>query len=167
MEWLERGPQFNFGALEPGEVDVARNFYTSHLSVKRAAFEALGGFDIRFPFAAVEDIEMGFRMQQAGLRLEYHPELLVLHDHVYVPRGFSRRQVKVGASARLMSQLHAGHDLLPRPRWSWALHIAALPLLEALAVRPLRPDLRERVWDALALAGYARGWLRASKTLAP
>src|SRR5690349_8685324 len=26
MEWLERGPQFNFGALQSGEVDVARNF---------------------------------------------------------------------------------------------------------------------------------------------
>ena len=159
MHWLEHGgPQFDFDALAPGRIPAARSFYTSHVSLKVAALDAVGGFDERFPFAAVEDIEIGLRLEQAGLELVYHPELLVHHDHLYVPNGFAARQARVGASARLMKELHGSRGLLPEPRWSWPLHRAARPLLEALATRPLRPGMRDRVWAALAMAGYARGW---------
>ena len=159
MHWLEHGgPQFDFDALRPGPIPAARSFYTSHVSLKVAALDAVGGFDERFPFAAVEDIEIGLRLEEAGLELVYHPELLVHHDHLYVPNGFAARQARVGASARLMKELHGSRGLLPEPRWSWPLHRAARPLLDALATRPLRPGLRPRVWAALAMAGYAQGW---------
>ena len=159
MHWLEHGgPQFDFDALRPGPIPAARSFYTSHVSLKVAALDAVGGFDERFPFAAVEDIEIGLRLEAAGLELVYHPELLVHHDHLYVPNGFAARQARVGASARLMKELHGSRGLLPEPRWSWPLHRTARPLLEALATRPLRPGLRARVWAALAMAGYAQGW---------
>jgi GT2 family glycosyltransferase len=166
MHWLEHGgPQFDFDALEPGRVSAARNFYTSHVSVKAAALEAVGGFDERFPFAAVEDIEIGLRLERAGLELVYHRELLVEHDHPYAPQGFRERQARVGASARLMEELHPAHGLLPAPRWSWPLHRAARPLLEALAGRRLPAGRRERVWAALAMAGYAEGWARGPELL--
>jgi GT2 family glycosyltransferase len=166
MDWLEQGgAQFDFDALQPGRIPAARSFYTSHVSVKVAALEAVGGFDERFPFAAVEDVEIGLRLQEAGLELSYHPELLVHHDHGYRPRDFAVRQARVGASARLMHELHGSRGLLPEPRWTWALHRAARPLLEALAVRPLRPRIRARVWAALAMSGYARGWVQASDLL--
>jgi GT2 family glycosyltransferase len=166
MHWLEHGgPQFGFDALAPGPVPAARNLYTSQVSLKVAALDAAGGFDERFPFAAVEDIELGLRLERAGLQLAYHPELLVEHDHFYSPRGLSERQARVGASARLMEELHPGHGLLPAPRWSWPLHRAARPLLETLAARPLAPGRRERVWAALAMAGYADGWSRGPELL--
>jgi GT2 family glycosyltransferase len=167
MRWLEHGgPQFDFERLSPGPVSAARSFYTAHVSFKAAALEAVGGFDERFPYAAVEDIEVGLRLERAGLELRYDPALLVEHDHQYAPAGFAERQARVGASARLMRQLQGDHGLLPAPRWSWPLHRAAAPALEILSRAPLPDPARERVWAALAMAGYARGWRRSAAVLA-
>jgi hypothetical protein len=168
MHWLEHGgPQFNFDALSAGPVSPARSFYTPHVSVKKAALEAVGGFDERFPFAALEDVELGLRLERAGLVLVYHPEMLVEHDHPYVASGFGARQERVGASARLMTDIHGDVGyLLGRPRWSWPAHRLARPFLEELADRPLRPGMREYVWTALAISGFATGWRRASEVLA-
>jgi GT2 family glycosyltransferase len=164
MRWLEHGgPQFDFDSLAAGAVSASRSLYTSHVSLKVAALDAVGGFDERFPFAAVEDVELGLRLERAGLELVYDPDLLVEHDHFYAPAGFAAREERVGASARLMHALHGDHGMLPSPRWSWPLHRAARPLLEALATRPRG---RERVWAALAMAGYASGWARSEAILA-
>jgi GT2 family glycosyltransferase len=166
MHWLEHGgPQFDYASLAAGPVPAARSFYTSHVSVKAQALAAVGGFDERFPFAAVEDVEIGLRLERAGLELVYHDELVVQHDHQYAPAGFAARQERVGASARLLFELHGDRALLPTPSWTWALHRAARPALAALASRPLRPPLRERVWAALAMAGYASGWARSAAVL--
>jgi GT2 family glycosyltransferase len=166
MHWLEHGgPQFDFDALAPGPVRPARSLYTPHVSLKVAALAHVGGFDARFPFAAVEDVELGLRLERAGLELVYHPELLVEHDHPYAPAGFGSRQERVGASARLMREIHGETGLLPAPRWSWPVHRALRPLLERLAPRPLPPRLAARVWSALALAGFADGWRKAGPLL--
>jgi hypothetical protein len=164
MHWLEHGgPQFDFDRLKAGQVPASRSFYTPHVSVKGAALAQVGGFDERFPFAAVEDIELGLRLERAGLELVYHPELMVEHDHFYLPRGFGTRQKRVGASARLMYEIHGDQALVPLPRWSWPVHRLGLPVLEDVANRPAA---RERVWAALATAGYAEGWRNAAEILA-
>ena len=41
-------------------------FYSSHASIKRSLFERVGGFDARFPTAAVEDTELGVRLATRG-----------------------------------------------------------------------------------------------------
>lgn len=161
MHWLEHGgPQFDFDGLSPGPVPTARHLYTAHVSLKRAVLRDTGGFDERFPYAAVEDIELGLRLERAGVVLHYDPALIVEHDHPYEPRGLAGRQARVGASARLMEETVGTHGLLPTPRWTWALHRAAEPLLAAAARAPLPRRGRERVWEALAMAGYARGWAK-------
>jgi GT2 family glycosyltransferase len=162
MRWLENGgPQFHYGELEPGPVDATSYFYSSHASVKRALFERVGGFDERFPAAAVEDTELGVRLAEAGLELDYHPELLVLHDHPTTPAQSLRRAVAVGRSAALYNELrpdrpHPGVQPPRGPAWS-AVRLAA-PLLGAAGRLPLPPGLREPVWLAMTRAGYARGY---------
>jgi glycosyltransferase involved in cell wall biosynthesis len=162
MRWLENGgPQFHYGEIAAGPVDAATYFYSSHASIKRSLFERVGGFDARFPGAAVEDTELGVRLADAELELEYHPELLVLHDHPTTPAQSMRRSVAVGRSAALYNRLRPDH---PHPgvqatrglRWSMAR--AARPLLGALARLPLPPGLRERVWLAMTRASYAHGY---------
>jgi len=162
MRWLEHGPQFAFHALEPGAVPAGPYFYTSHLSVKKTALEQVGGFDERFPFAAVEDVEIGVRLERAGLELDYHPELLVEHDHWYTPAAFSARQERVGAAAHLMRDLLGDQRPLPGPSWSWPLLRTAAPTLLRFAGWPCVP---KSVWKALSLAGYARGWANAPEVL--
>lgn len=162
MHWLENGgPQFHYCELSAGPVDAASYFYSSHASIKRSLFEQVGGFDVRFPTAAVEDTELGVRLADAGLELDYHPELLVLHDHPTTPAQSLHRSVAVGRSAALYNRLrpdrpHAG---VQEPKGlAWSAVRTAAPLLAALARLPLPRGLRERIWLAMTRAGYARGY---------
>jgi GT2 family glycosyltransferase len=162
MRWLENGgPQFHYGEIDPGPVDAATYFYSSHASIKRSMFERVGGFDARFPAAAVEDTELGVRLADAGLELDYHPELLVLHDHPTTAAQSLRRSIAVGRSAALYNRLrperpHAGVQAPHGLRWSAVR--AAKPLLATLARLPLPPGVRERVWLAMTRAAYAHGY---------
>ena len=162
MRWLENGgPQFHYCDLDPGPVDAASYFYSSHASVKRSAFQRVGGFDERFPTAAVEDTELGVRLADAGVELDYHPELLVLHDHPTTPAQSLRRSVAVGRSAALYNQLRPDrpHPGVQPPRGlTWFAVRVAAPLLSALARAPLPKGVRERVWLAMTRGGYARGY---------
>ena len=168
MRWLENGgPQFHYAELVPGPVDAASYFYSSHASVKRSIFERVGGFDRRFPSAAVEDTELGVRLADAGLELDYRPELLVLHDHPTTPAQSLRRSIAVGRSAALYNRLRPErpHPGVQAPRgFAWSAVRAAAPLLAALARLPLPRGLRERVWLAMTRAGYARGYRLGAAT---
>lgn len=67
------GVHFDFAAaareLERyGNVSFAR-CYSSNLSLPRAAFDAASGFDEHFPGAAWEDVELGHRLHQRGVRI--------------------------------------------------------------------------------------------------
>jgi GT2 family glycosyltransferase len=52
----------------------------ANVSMPRADFERLGGFDTGFTIASGEDWDLGMRARQAGIRILYHPELAVVHD---------------------------------------------------------------------------------------
>jgi GT2 family glycosyltransferase len=166
MRWLENGgPQFHYCELEAGPVDPASYFYSSHASVKRSMFEQVGGFDQRFPTAAVEDTELGVRLADAGLELDYHPKLIVLHDHPTTPEQSLRRSVAVGRSAALYNRLQPDrpHPGVQPPRGlAWSAVSAAEPLLGVAGRLPMPIGVRERVWLAMTRAGYARGYREGS-----
>lgn len=62
--------------LSPTHV-ITRNF-----SVTAAAFRDVGGFDEGFAGYGWEDMELGTRLQQAGVSLRYEPAALVYHYHI-------------------------------------------------------------------------------------
>ena len=165
MHWLEHGgPQFQFDSIAPGPVPPSLYFYTPNVSLKRALFERLGGFDESFPYAATEDVELGVRLEAAGMILDYHPELLVLHDHLTTLASSLRRMERVGESGRIFQGLHPGHahggaPVPAGPVWALA---EGLPGLWRALGRPRVPaPLRHRAWTALHMAAYARGWRAA------
>jgi GT2 family glycosyltransferase len=162
MHWLENGgPQFHYSELTAGPVDASNYFYSSHVSIKRSLFERVGGFDERFPAAAVEDTELGVRLAEAGLELDYHPDLLVLHDHPTTPAQSLHRSVTVGRSAALYNRLRPDrpHPAVQAPHGpAWSVIRAVEPLLAATSRLPLPRGPRERVWLAMTRAGYARGY---------
>ncbi len=168
MHWLEHGgPQFPFDTLTPGPVEPAKYLFTSIVSLPRTALEAAGGFDERFPFAAVEDAELGVRLQRDGLTLTYDPNLLVHHDHPQDPVAYVGRMERAGASAALLHALHPGDTTATLatdgPRWDLLRRL--YPMLRAAAGLPLPARLAPRVWSAACVAGYARGLERASAIL--
>ena len=59
------------------------------LVVRRALWEQLGGFPAAF-FAYQEDVELSWRVWQAGLRVRYVPDAVVVHHY-----DFSRNDLKM------------------------------------------------------------------------
>jgi glycosyltransferase involved in cell wall biosynthesis len=162
MEWLERsGFQFDFDRLESGPIAPVGAFYTAHVSVKRRLLEESGGFDTRFPWAAVEDVELAFRLERAGIELDYRPELLVLHDHQTTLAASLARLNRVGRSAALLHRIHPDWDRaeLGTPEgWRWSLLDRSGPLWRAMARMPLPGRPRDLTWRAAHLSAYAQGY---------
>ena len=55
------------------------SFWAGCGAVRRAAFEAVGGFNEGFRRPSVEDIELGWRLRAARYRIWLHPEIQVQH----------------------------------------------------------------------------------------
>ena len=58
------------------------DLFTGNVSLRRADYLAVGGFDPSLRQA--EDVELGVRLEQSGCRFEFAPDAAVLHgsDHV-------------------------------------------------------------------------------------
>jgi GT2 family glycosyltransferase len=52
----------------------------ANLSLPAADFRHLGGFDTDFTIASCEDAELGIRARQTGVRILYHPGIVVVHN---------------------------------------------------------------------------------------
>jgi glycosyl transferase family 2 len=124
-------------ASSPGE---AETFWAGLGAVRRAEFEAAGGFDAaRFPQPSVEDIELGMRLRARGARLLLDPEIRGRHLKTWtlpsmVRTDFSRRGVPW---MRLLLEGGGGRTALNlgwRQRASAAASVVAL--LALLARRP-------------------------------
>jgi hypothetical protein len=58
----------------------ASTFWAGCGAIRRAVFEAVGGFDvIRFPRSSIEDIELGYRLRTAGYRIRLDKGLQGTH----------------------------------------------------------------------------------------
>ncbi|MDP9122271.1 MAG: glycosyltransferase [Acidobacteriota bacterium] len=101
----EYGLQFGYALIKDPE-DVPFNFfYTSNLSLSRDLLLA-EPFDLRFPYAAWEDIEVAYRLKKRGLRLVYEVTARVAHDHPTDLARFAVRQEKAGYCAVVFHRLH-------------------------------------------------------------
>ncbi|MCH9650981.1 MAG: glycosyltransferase family 2 protein [Deltaproteobacteria bacterium] len=101
----EYGLQFGYALIEDPENVPFNFFYTSNLSLRREML-LQEPFDLRFPYAAWEDIETSYRLQKSGMRLIYERDAVVLHDHPTDLRRFATRQEKAGYSAVVFFGLH-------------------------------------------------------------
>ncbi|MGN6674434.1 MAG: glycosyltransferase family 2 protein [Thermomicrobiales bacterium] len=142
MAFLAPGYRFNFAQITDPHNATYRCFYTANVALWRATALTLGGFDERFR-RAFEDIELGYRLHQAGVRLVYDPDALVYHLHAMRLAPMLRRQEGDGAEAAAM--------LLKHPA------LAA----EAGVPRLRDPATRERFYQAAmeyyCAAGFACG----------
>ena len=101
----EHGLQFGYALIDDPE-DVPFNFfYTSNISLSRDILLA-EPFDLRFPYAAWEDIEVAYRMKKRGLRMVYEKSATVAHDHPTDLGRFAARQERAGFCAVVFYRLH-------------------------------------------------------------
>ena len=94
---------------EPGRVaSGTRISYVPAAGVvlRRAAFDAVGGFD---PALSVgEDIDLAWRLDDAGWRVRYEPESVVRHDVRPDGRSWLRQRFDYGTSAAALDDRHPG-----------------------------------------------------------
>jgi GT2 family glycosyltransferase len=165
MRWLEHGPQFAYAVKERGPAGP-EHFYTAHVSAKTAILRRAGGFDEALPIY-FEDNELGVRLFDLGLRLDYRPELLVHHDHAVTLASWLRRQTVAGRSGFAVNAR--------QPRTPPIAPVPDGPLFSfaAAATRALRnvpgewqrlpTPLRSRVYSTLHYGAYTRAY-RSART---
>lgn len=118
MRWLENGgPQFSYKGLGHGSTLDARHFYTSNISLKKS-FLGKDLFDERFPYAAYEDTELGYRLAQRGLKIVFNREALAYHYHQITLDSYCKRAFLAGRSAAILAciQPDAFHKRI-HPSW--------------------------------------------------
>jgi GT2 family glycosyltransferase len=167
MRWLDSTDlQFRFETtLVPGRVPSPdQAFYTCNLSLRRAVFEIAGGFDEHFPYPAYEDVELGWRLGQAGFVLDYTPEALAFHTRAITLPEFTRRMAFVAESAVRLRAVQPEVDVtIVRPKDGPAATVARVAARLGARVRPQwgGHDVRSRYFWAEIEHAYARGLRRA------
>lgn len=165
----EQGPQFGYSIIEDRE-DVPFNFfYGSNLSLARD-FLLQNPFNEAFPHAAWEDIECGYRLKKAGMRLIYSPEPIAHHHHDTNIARFCRRQEKVGYSSIIFYRLapELGSFLGIGPEGPPPVLKPSSALLLELFARALErtPLSVPSIWEKILRERYIRGLRRAWNDLA-
>jgi GT2 family glycosyltransferase len=174
--WLEwSGALFDYRALEleGGEDALWSRFYSSNVSLKRALFEPVGGFDPDFAFD-YEDLDIAYRLGEAGMRLLYESRAVVDHLHPYDWDAVRRRYESRAAAERLMMSKHDWfrpwfHDQIeaaagePRASRLWPLVVDHVPQRPARAREAV--ERRANRWYLQQLApGFQRAWLRSARS---
>jgi GT2 family glycosyltransferase len=84
---------------------------TANLLVRRPAFDAVGGFTEGIRSGG--DIDLCWRLRDAGWTLAYRPGARVVHRHRETLPGFLGQIARYGAGARWLDGRHPGSS----PRW--------------------------------------------------
>jgi glycosyltransferase involved in cell wall biosynthesis len=84
---------------EPGASLLLEDMLTGQLSVARAVFERLTGFDTRFrqqDTSGNADADFGHRLLQSGCRVVFNPAAISWQQYIVTPRQYLRRWREVG-----------------------------------------------------------------------
>ena len=99
------GPQFRYASI----TDIAdcgfRHFYTSNISIGKRWFSE-DRFDEEFPYGALEDTELAYRLEKKGLKIVLNRDAVGFHYHPMDLRSFCRRMKLTGISASIILRKH-------------------------------------------------------------
>lgn len=93
----------------PGAVVPADDVLTGQISLPRAVFEALGGFDPRFTAGGTfggEDVDLGWRARRQGIPIVYEPRAVSHQVYDKTFRALGRDVRHAGAADVRMARLH-------------------------------------------------------------
>jgi hypothetical protein len=157
------------------EVPLA-HLLTGQMSISRIAFQQIGGFDISFTRDGLfggEDLDFGYRVRKAGLRVTFNPAAVSYQLYDVDPALYTRRSREAGRAAQELLSKHP--DLAGElEHWQFDARVdrivfgalAAAPAvvsapLRALAVRLVRRGLvgprTRRLFFGVQTMEYLRG----------
>jgi len=91
------GIQFNYTGLKQGDLCHWGMLWTSNIVLLKKWFDD-NLFDTNFKYAALEDVELGYRFRKKGLKIRFNSSAIMFHNHHYELKGFKKRQFLVGRS---------------------------------------------------------------------
>jgi GT2 family glycosyltransferase len=161
------GPEVN----ARGELDF---FVTANASFRRAVLNQVGGFDETFPHAAHEDVDLSYRVRQAGWKLLYCERAIVDHYHSHNLKSNLRKWYRIGNS-EVLFQLKHGLDV---KLWSGILQsLISFPKFPFAAFRYLRAGLGvkrslafpliPRLHNVMVISGKLRGYFSYRNSFEP
>jgi GT2 family glycosyltransferase len=164
MDWLSRTGKMNDYSDGVSGGERRPMLYAPNLSLPRAAFMDVGGFDERFWRYGWAEYDLTLRLYDRGFEARYVPELVVGHLHTYTLRDSLRRMESVGRGANLFNRVHRARSGLvtPKPAGSRALVGRALAPLSPFVRAPawLPVPVRDALFRVLHYSMIARGYVR-------
>lgn len=170
IRWEMRTVVRQYGLMEAGDFRPGpRQLYTGNASVRRRHLVAAGGFDPAFRRA--EDVELGFRLQAAGLRFVFQPRAAAEHlaersfeSWLSAARQYGRNDVVLGRArnrpdmlSAIAREYHERHPLTRLAAWA-ALTLPELPRPATRGVRTAALAAQRLGLDAVAHAACAAGF---------
>jgi GT2 family glycosyltransferase len=147
----ERGLGAN-GTLEGGAAP------TGNLMIRRAVFEAVGGFAEGIRSAG--DFDLCWRVQAAGWRLLRRPEAMVAHVHRDDWPSFLAMVARYGSGASWINRRYPGSS----PRWALLPGLAGSARDVGVNLLYGRPtEALYRFVDAIGLVAYTVGYARSNE----
>ena len=104
-------------------------FVTANCFVRRAALEAVDGFDERFTAAWREDSDLHFNLLEAGRRIIMAPQAIAVHPVRPAPWGVSLRQQRKSLFDALLYKKHPRlyrGEIRPGPPWDYYANLASI-----------------------------------------
>ena len=90
---------------QPGYTLNLRDFYSSNFSIRRTVLMEAGLFDDHFKVYGNEDLELCWRLRQAGIHLVYHPEALATQHYEKDYAGLAADNFAKGSTSVLVAKL--------------------------------------------------------------
>jgi serine acetyltransferase/GT2 family glycosyltransferase len=112
------------------------HLYTGNVSLRRADYLAVGGFDEGFRLS--EDVELGIRLERAGATVIYSSEAATLHssDHTRLS-AWMRRAYNYGVADSRVAEKHDDMPEVSPWRFLFAVSRLSRPILLASALAPV------------------------------
>jgi GT2 family glycosyltransferase/peptidoglycan/xylan/chitin deacetylase (PgdA/CDA1 family) len=125
------------GKLEVGD------FLTGQMSIRRAVFVGIGGFDTAFTREGAfggEDLDLGRRLLDAGYQINFDPRAISWQRYVVTPRQYLRQWRQGGRASVMLARKH--------PDQAARIFRRRETLFDRFIGRPLLPLLRAAVLTA-------------------
>ncbi len=133
MRYVNQGPQFAYHKIRDIHNAGYPYFYSSNISLKGEFLLGNGLFDEEFKKAACEDTEMGFRLEQKGLRIHFCVDAVAYHHHAITLDDFISRAMLVGRETNLLQKKHPGKFNRKNRKFTRLIIGVFLPLLKSIA----------------------------------
>jgi glycosyltransferase involved in cell wall biosynthesis len=158
MRWFTH-QHLGFAEIENPDDAGGHNFFSGNVSGKTDFIRDAGGFDEEFGSAGGhEDIDLGLRLQQQGMRLVYDRHAVVEH---YQPVDLSMAIDRTCDIGRGNARFIERHPHRPVPRRPGARHRIKASTLTGLTALGLRsPRLKREVWRFLCHEAFREAFWR-------